>query len=109
MAVTIPFLTSETNYTLHCPLDNNYSLMFEVRWNSRDEAWYVDMYTDDGGIVSINEKLVVGAALGRLSRHPIFYEYAFRVVDMTGSGTDPGFDDLNSRVVLIVQTPGNVV
>jgi len=104
MAVKIPFITSETNYRLICPIDDEYTLIFDVRWNSRDEGWYVDIYEENESIISLNEKLVAGARLGRISRHKLFYTHIFRVVDTSRSGTDPGFDDLNARVELVVQS-----
>ena len=103
MAVSIPFLTSETHYTLTCPIDDQ-SYLFDVRWNSRDEAWYFDMYQDDNTPVAINVKVVIGAMLGRRSRHAFFDSHKLIATDTTGQGVDPGYDDLNSRVLVVVQS-----
>lgn len=104
MPVTIPFLTSETNYRLGCPFDD-FSIYFDVRWNSRDAAWYFDLYEADDTVIALNVKVITGIPLGRRSQHEFFETHVMTAVDTTGQGIDPGFDDLNSRVLVIVQTP----
>ncbi len=108
MAISLPFLVSDNNYTLVCPIDDE-AIEFDVRWNSRDEAWYLDIYEDDDTVIALNVKLVLGVSLGRKSRHPFFQSHTMIAVDTTGSGTDPGYDDLGSRVQIIVENVSSVV
>lgn len=107
MPVTVPFLVSETNYRLVCPIDD-YTLVFDVRWNSRDEAWYFDLYENDDTVVLLNVKIVTGVSLGRRSLHEFFKSNFMTAVDTTGRGQDPGFDDLNTRVLVVVQNASDL-
>jgi hypothetical protein len=104
MPVSLPFLPSDTNYTLACPLGDQ-QILFDVRWNSRDEAFYMDMYESDDTVIALNIKIVVGIPLGRRSNHPFFDDHILSAVDTSGQGLDPGFDDLGTRVLVIVNTP----
>lgn len=108
MQIKIPFLTSQTNYILACAIDDA-QYNFDVRWNSRDEAWYFDMYEDDDTPVVLNVKVVCGVQLGRRSQHRFFDDHMLTAIDTSGQGVDPGYDDLNSRVVLVVTTPSNAL
>ena len=106
MASSLPFLVSETNYTLFCPIDDE-QYRFDVRWNSRDEGWYLDMYASDGTAVALNVKVVLGVNLGRRSLHRFFDNHKIMVIDSSGEGIDPGFDDLNSRVLVVITSPSD--
>jgi hypothetical protein len=108
MAVSIPFPTSQSNVTLAVPIEDQ-EVLFDLRWNSRDQAWYADMYESDDTIICLNIKIVLGVNLGRRSQHEFFDTYKIVVIDTTNSGTDAGFDDLNSRVLLVVQSINDVV
>lgn len=103
MAVSIPFLTSKTNYRLDTNVDDE-AVVFDVRWNSRDEAWYFDMYEADDTPIAINVKVVLGVGLGKRSQHEFFVNYRMTAIDTSGQGLDPGYDDLNARVILVVQS-----
>lgn len=103
MPVSIPFLPSDTNYTLVCPLDDIH-LSFDVHWNSRDKAFYFDIYESDDTVVALNIKVVTGIPLGRRSQHSFFKDHVITAVDTTGAGKDPGYDDLNRRVLVVVQS-----
>lgn len=103
MPVSIPFLKSDTNYTLIVPIDDQ-QVLFDVRWNSRDEAFYVDMYQADDVIIALNIKLVLGVQLGRRSHHTFFQEHSMTVADTSDRSEDAGFDDLGDRIVVLVQS-----
>lgn len=93
----LPFIQSDNNYRLQVPL-SGVLYLFDVRWNDRDSAWYMDMYEADETPILLGVKLVLGNILGRRSRHLFFVQHLLRVVDTSGSGKDAGFDDLGSRV-----------
>lgn len=103
MSVSIPFLKSDTNYTLICPIDDQ-TYKFDVHWNSRDKAFYFNMYQDNDFPVAINVKVVLGVTLARRSQHPFFNNRRMMAVDSSGSGLDPGYDDLNGRVVVVIHS-----
>jgi hypothetical protein len=103
MAVTIPFLVSDCNYILTCPVDDTH-ITFDVRWNSRDEAFYFDMYEQDDSVICLNVKVVLGVPLARRSQHEFFQKHIITAIDTTDQGLDAGFDDLNSRVLVVVET-----
>lgn len=105
MAVTIPFLVSDCNYILSCPIDDT-QINFDVRWNSRDQAFYFDMYEADDTVICLNVKVVVGIPLARRSQHEFFKNHTITAIDSSGKGKDAGFDDLNRRVLVVVETTG---
>jgi hypothetical protein len=104
MSVSIPFEQSDNNYTLVVPVDD-IPVQFFVRWNSRDRAFYFDMYEDDGSIIALNVKVVTGVPLARRSLHEFFKDRIMTAVDTTGSGTDPNYDELGTRVIVVIQSP----
>lgn len=109
MAVTIPFLTSDNNYVLACNVDDETQLLFDVRWNSTEQAWYMDIYEADDTVVVLNVKVVLGVNLGRRSRHEFFDDHIITVVDTSGAGLDAGYDDLNQRILVVVQNAIDLV
>lgn len=101
MPGTIPFLTSKNHYRLSVPLQNE-QFIFDVRWNSRDEAWYLDLREEDQTPILLGIKLLVGAPIGEGSNHEFFRTRTFEVVDTSGLGVDAGYDDLGARVQMVV-------
>lgn len=96
----IPLTPSETNYRLLVPLDEE-TFSFDVRWNSRDAAFYIDIRQDDETPIALGLKLVLGAPIGRHCTHPFFVEHFLKMIDSTDSGLDATFDDIGDRVVLL--------
>ena len=96
----IPFQPSDTNVKLTVPIDDA-RYVFYHRWNSRDQAWYVDFYEEDFTPILLGIKLTLGGRIGASCGHPFFANHSFTLMDTSGSGIDPGFDDLGSRVILI--------
>lgn len=107
-AISLPFLVSETNYILAVPIDDE-QILFDVRWNSRDAGWYLDIYEADNTIVELNVKVVVGIKLANRSLHDFFKNHVIMAVDTTGQGLDPSFDDLGSRVQVLVQSINDMI
>lgn len=96
MISTLP-LIADTHYDFTTTL-GDVQFGFEVRWNSRDEAWYLDMYDADGVEMVMGMKIVLGTYLGRRSVHPWFAENVLAVIDTTLEERDAGFDDLGTRI-----------
>lgn len=104
MAIEIPFEQSDNNYTLVVPIDD-VPVQFFVRWNSRDEAFYFDMYEDDGTVIALNVKVVLGVPLARWSTHEFFSQRIMTVMDTSNTGTAPNYDELGTRVIVVIQGP----
>lgn len=76
--------------------------VFDLRWNHRDECWYLDAYAEDGVTAIFHGvKVVLGAHLGRIHRHPLVADGALVAFDTSGQFRDATFDDLGSRVLLV--------
>lgn len=99
MSAIFPFTVSQNNYRLKVPIDNS-AFLLDVRFNSFDSTWSVDLYEEDETPILMNIKLVLGARLGRTCKHSFFDQYVLSVVDTSGSGVDANFDDLGNRVQL---------
>lgn len=95
--LTLPFVPSIPFYQFSTTLDGvNYN--FNVRWNTRDGAWYFDLSDDQENLIIAGVKIVLGVALARRSTDPRMPPGVFFAGDVTNSGTDAGIDDLGARV-----------
>jgi hypothetical protein len=98
--VTLPLVPSIANYRLGTLLDGvQYTV--DVHWNARAGAWYMDFYTADETPIRMGIKIVLGVLLGGRVPDPAFPHGAMFAIDMTGSGTDAGIDDLGTRVIVV--------
>lgn len=101
MPVTIPLRTDAVyHYDLQVVLDGAVFTL-ELRWNTRDEAWYMDLRTEAGDPILTSVKVVVDWPLaGRCvdARRPAGALFA---IDTSSERRDPGKDDLGSRVILV--------
>ena len=76
--------------------------VFDLRWNHRDECWYLDAFEDDGvTAIFYGVKIVLGAHLGRIHRHALVTDGALIAYDTSRQLIDAGLDDLGSRVVVV--------
>lgn len=97
--IDIPVFPSEAYYRFGVVIeDNNY--LVDVRWNSRDLAWYLDWYTIEEKIIALNIKVVLGMYLGRRAAAAPFTNGVLVAVDTSNTDTEPGFDDFGTRVIL---------
>ena len=99
MAGTIPFITSVNNYRLSVAIDA-VQYLFDVHWNEREQAWYMDIRHSDETEILVGIKIVLGTSLGIRSQDPFFQTYTLRAIDLSGQQKDAGFDDLGARVVV---------
>ncbi len=70
-----------------------------VRWNGRDESWYMHLYDADGAAIRLGIRLVLGTFF-RSNSDPRFPKGSLRMVDTSGQGVEARFDDLGVRVKL---------
>lgn len=101
----IPFVPGDPEQLFPITLDNE-PYVLRARWNTRDDdgAWYLDAWERDGKTpIAFGVKLVLGVRLGETYNHPLFLGGMF-LVDESGTGAEPGFDDLGGRVILVHMT-----
>lgn len=103
MPTQIPLVPGDPNYRLETTIDGVPYIM-DMRWNSRDAAHYMDLYTEDETPIVLGLKLVLGVYLGRYINHTLFRNGAFVMVDTSGQRRDATLDDIGARVQLIRYT-----
>ena len=107
MPVSIPLVTSQNNYRLAVPLQNE-TFLFDVRCNTRDAAWYFDLRREDETPILMNNKVVVGARPGHSSNDSFYKTRVMQVVDISDTGVDPSYDELGTRVLVVVSEPNEL-
>ncbi len=103
MSTQLPFIPSEFNYRVNSVIEGT-EFIFDVRWNGRDEAWYMDLLDVDEDPIRTGIKIVLGSLLGRRSVDARYPDGAFVASDLAQSGVDAGFNDLGVRVVVFFYT-----
>lgn len=97
--IDIPVIPSEANYRFGVAIEDA-SYLVDMRWNSRDEAWYMDWFTVDEEVVALNLKVLLGVYIGRRYPLPPFSQGVLVAVDTSGDQVEAKFDDMGTRVVL---------
>lgn len=101
MAVVIlPVVQSLPNYRFACDVEG-VQYIFDARWNTRDLAWFMDVYDVVEAPIRCGIKIVIGTYLGRSCNHPLFRAGVFMAIDSAGTQRDAGLDDLGARVQLV--------
>lgn len=112
MPTIIPFVGGDSEQKIAIALDDE-PYVLRARWNTRDEAWYLDAWERDGTTpIAFGIKLVLGLMLGATFNHPLFLAGMFCVETAPKDGlvgVDPGFTDLGSRVLLVHMTVADTV
>jgi hypothetical protein len=109
MPTILQFRPSISSYRFGAVLQDE-EYIFDVRWNSRDSAWYFDVREIDETPIKLGIKVVLGTYFGRSSNHPLFHEGA--MVARPPSTTDrreATFDDLGTRVQIWYYTRDEIV
>lgn len=99
MSVDLALRSDLTDYELQSQLDG-ITFTFRLYWNTREEAWYLDVQAEDGTPILSSMKVVVMSPLGRRStdsRRPAGLLLAY---DTSGLQKDPGKTDLGDRVIV---------
>lgn len=76
------------------------TFVVNLRWNTRDGAWYFDLLDQGEDPIVSGVKLVLGVALGRHSSDARMPRGAFMASDLLNSGKDATLDDLGTRVLV---------
>lgn len=99
-SLEMPLLPRFANYRFGATIEA-VPYLFDVRWNSRASAWYMDVLEAGEAPIVLGIKLVLGAYLGRRSNHRLFQRGVFMMFDTSNAGRDATYDDLGERVVLL--------
>ena len=102
--VILPLKPSIANYRVGTTLDGT-AYVFDVRWNGRDAAWYLDVRDAEANIIRRGIRIVLGALLGRRCTDPRFPRGVLFASDLSGEQREAGFDDLGTRVRVYFYTP----
>lgn len=97
--IVLPFVPSIGRYRFGTVIEET-QYLFDVRWNTRDLAWYFDLREADETIIASGLKIVLGIFIGRQSTHPLFDDGVFVAHDESGQEKDAGYDDLGTRVLV---------
>lgn len=93
----LPLEASNPDYTFSTVLDGvEYALT--VSWNSRDEAWYLDISDLQENNLVRGLKLLLGGAHGTRFSVPELPVGVFQVDDLSNEHEEAGFDDMGTRV-----------
>lgn len=98
--IELPLVPSVPHYRVSTQLDD-VQFILDVRWNSRDDAWYIDLLAEDEEPISVGMKVTLGSFLGSRSAHEEFPDGFFLTVDTSGEGSEAGLDDMGTRVVVL--------
>lgn len=99
MPYQLPLIPSNPNYRVGSQLGERQYLL-DIRWNTRDEAWYLTVLSEEGDVIRSGLKLVLGALVGVRVRDPDFPDGVFVVSDLSNTGLDAGLDDMGARVAV---------
>lgn len=109
MSVLIPIDTPPPpHHSLQVELEGvTYTL--DIRWNERDEAWYIALQDAEEQVLVAPRKVVLDFPLfGRFFTNPLVPRGQFMAVDTSNTGVEPGLADLGSRVQLIYVTAAEI-
>jgi hypothetical protein len=108
MASIVPFVPSDPLQLVSVALDG-VTYVLRARWNTTDNAWYLDAWERDGTTpIAFGLKLVLGVRLGSTYSHALFAAGMF-MLPLDDTGIEPGFADLGSRVLLVHMTADDAI
>ena len=91
-------LSIDSHYDFNVELDDH-SYEMTTRWNGTDEAWYLDILGVTNNVDQKGIKLVTGPNL--LKPFPIIELGGLYMVDLQGEDSEPNYDDIGDRYVLL--------
>lgn len=74
---------------------------FTLRWNARDDYWYVSLTTAAGEPILSGSRVVLGMPLLRKVVSPLRPPGELVAIDTSSRGLLPGPDDFGARVLLL--------
>ena len=101
--IEIP-VSADPHFEQRMTLDGEYYTL-RFRWNERTAQWKLHVGDGDGNPVAHGIALVANNWAGMHVRYLAgMPPGAFALLDTTGRGVDPGFDELGQRVVVMYVT-----
>lgn len=88
----LPFYSEQVN------MDGTFFTL-NFKWNRRDSAWYLDIYTEEGAAVLLGHKLVVNFSPTRRLASGVAPRGEIFIVELSGTDDEANFDDLGTRVI----------
>lgn len=82
--------------------------LLELQWNGREGRWYLHLFDAEGSPIALGMKLIANARIGFRTRDARAPGGLFVVLDRSGSGRNPGIDELGARVVLTYRDAADV-
>lgn len=95
--VALPLRTDLPHYDFTTELDGK-SYTFVMKWNEREEAWYMDLYDSTNTLVIASRKIVIGWPLTNRYQDETLPPGTLIAVDTSNANQDPGLEDLGERV-----------
>lgn len=105
--VIIPCRPDLTHYDMQVVLDG-VTYGFEFRWNTREGAWYMHVFAEDGAPILYSVKVVVAFPLGARVTDPNMFPGRLIAYDTTNLDLNPGIADLGDRVMLVYLSADDV-
>lgn len=103
MAYVVIPTTADPHSSLTVTLEN-VAYVFELRWNTRALAWFLDVYDDSETLLAGSRKLVCDwPIIGYRDTSALLPQGKLWVYDTSGAQLDPTLDDLGTRVLLIYE------
>lgn len=99
MPQQLPLTSTFPHHRFNTSLDGE-QFTIDVRWNGRDEAWYMDVLTEDGTPIRRGIKMVLGALLGGRCPDANFPDGVLIAADQARLGRDATVEDLGTRVAV---------
>jgi hypothetical protein len=104
MPEKLPLLPAIQNSRVSCVIGDS-QFLFDIRWNNRDESWYMDMRDQDEDLIVAGMRIVLGSPLGARTADSRFPPGVFLAIDTTNSGQEATYDDLGERVIVMFFSP----
>lgn len=95
----LPVEPSIGDYTVGVTLDNR-PYVLRMRWNSRDQAWFLDVLAENLKPIRTGIKVVLDAALGRECTDPLYPQGVITASDTSNQDREATIDDMGVRVGL---------
>jgi len=97
--VALDVVPSIPNYRFTSDLEG-VTYIFDLRWNARAQAWFMDLLEEDETPIRHGMKLVLGTLIGSDTKSDKMPPGRFVVEDASGENTDATLDDFGVRVFL---------
>ncbi len=97
MPQELPLEPSTPSYRVSTTL-GGVPYVLDVRWNARDDAWYLDIRDEEALAIRVGIRVVLGVMLGRRCVDPRFPAGFIFAADTSNRGEEAGLDDLGARV-----------